>query len=72
VPRGKAVWGVLPQAIVCGGQVVGAWKATRGAATPKVAVTLGRSLTLAEQRQLDRAVERYTQFAAPAAAGVSG
>jgi hypothetical protein len=69
VPRGKAVWGVLPQAIVCDGQVVGAWKATRGAAAPKVAVTLGRSLTRAEQRQLDSAVERYTQFAAP---GVSG
>jgi hypothetical protein len=62
VPRGKAVWGVLPQAIVCGGQVIGAWKATRGTAAPKVAVTLGRSLTRAEQRHLDRAIERYAQF----------
>ena len=72
VPRGKAVWGVLPQAIVCGGQVVGAWKATRGSAAPKVVVTLGRALTRTEGRQLDRAIERYTQFAAPAAARVSG
>jgi winged helix DNA-binding protein len=63
VPRGRAVWGVLPQAVVCGGQVVGAWKATRGSAAPKVAMTLGRSLSRAERRQLDRAIERYVQFA---------
>jgi hypothetical protein len=62
VPRGKAVWGVLPQAIVCGGQVVGAWKAARGSAAPKVAVTLGRALSRAERRQLDRAIARYTRF----------
>ena len=62
VPRGKTVWGVLPQAVVCAGQVVGTWKATRGSMTPKVAVTLGRSLTRVEQRQLDEAIERYTLF----------
>ena len=70
VPRGKAVWGVLPQAIVSGGQVVGAWKATRGSAAPKVDVRLARSLSRAEHRQLDRAIQRYTRFAAPAAARV--
>lgn len=63
VPRGKALWGVLPQAVVCEGQVVGTWKATRRSTTPNVAVTLGRRLTRAEQRLLDRAIERYTQFA---------
>jgi hypothetical protein len=63
VPRGKASWGVLPQAVVCGGQVVGTWKATRQSTTPKVAITLGRKLSRAERRQLDRAIERYTQFA---------
>ena len=63
VPRGKTVWGILPQAVVCGGQVVGTWKATRGATTPKVAVTLGRRLTRAERRQLAQAIDRYAQFA---------
>ena len=63
VPRGKAFWGVLPQAVVCGGQVIGTWKATGRSTTPKVAVTLGRGLTRAERRQLDQAIERYTQFA---------
>jgi len=63
VPRGKTVWGVLPQAVVCGGQVVGTWKATRQPTTPKVAVTLGRKLTRVERRQLDEAIERYTLFA---------
>ena len=63
VPRGKALWGVLPQAVVCGGQVIGTWKATRRPTAPKVAVTLGRGLTRAERRQLDQAIERYTQFA---------
>ncbi len=63
VPRGKTVWGVLPQAVVCGGQVVGTWKATRQPTTPKVAVTLGRKLTRVERRQLDEAIERYMLFA---------
>jgi winged helix DNA-binding protein len=63
VPRGKASWGVLPQAVVCDGQVIGTWKATRRSATPEVAVTLGRPLTRAEQRRLDEAIERYTRFA---------
>jgi hypothetical protein len=63
VPRGKALWGVLPQAVVCGGQVIGTWKVTRRSTTPKVAVTLGQRLTRAERRQLDQAIERYTQFA---------
>jgi hypothetical protein len=63
VPRGKTVWGVLPQAVVCGGQVIGTWKSAPRAPAPKVVVTLGRRLTGAERRQLDRAIARYTTFA---------
>jgi len=63
VPRGKASWGVLPQAVVCGGQVVWTWKWAPQAPTPKVAVTLGRRLTRDERRQLDQAIARYTTFA---------
>jgi hypothetical protein len=63
VPRGKAAWGVLPQAIVSGGQVIGAWKVARpakGHAT--IAITLARKLSGRERLQLDRAVDRYGRF----------
>ena len=63
VPRGKALWGLLPQAVVCGGQVIGTWKVTRGPGSPKVAINLGRKLTAAEHQHLDRALARYAQFA---------
>jgi winged helix DNA-binding protein len=62
VPRGKAFWGVLPQAIVCDGQVIGTWKVARGPGSPKVAIDLGRKLTAAEHQKLDRATARYAQF----------
>jgi hypothetical protein len=64
VPRGKTIFGVLPQAIVCRGQVVGTWKPVRGSGAPKVEVTLGRRLTPAERAQLDRAIAKYVRFAA--------
>jgi hypothetical protein len=64
VPRGKASWGALPQAVVCRGQVVGTWKVARGPRSANVAVNLGEKLTAAEHQQLDRAIARYVQFAA--------
>jgi len=64
VPRGKASWGVLPQAIVCGGQVIGTWRVARATDSRKVAISLGRTLGADAQRQLDRAIARYTKFAA--------
>jgi hypothetical protein len=63
VPRGKALWGLLPQAVVCAGQVIGTWKVARGPGSPQVAINLGRKLTAAERQQLDRAIARYAQFA---------
>jgi hypothetical protein len=64
VPRDKAFWGVLPQAIVCGGQVIGTWKVARAARTSKVAITLGRKLTAGARGRLDEAIARYSKFAA--------
>jgi hypothetical protein len=64
VPRGKALWGLLPRAIVCSGQVIGTWKAGRRTGSPTVTITLGRRLTAAERQQLDLAIKRYVQFAA--------
>jgi hypothetical protein len=63
VPRGKTVRGVLPQAVVCGGQVIGTWKVARGPGSPKVAISLERTLTAAERQRLDRAIARYVLFA---------
>ena len=63
VPRGKASWGALPQAVVCDGQVIGTWRVRPTAASPKVSVDLGRRLTVEERRQLDWQIDRYTQFA---------
>jgi hypothetical protein len=63
VPRGKGRWGVLPQAVVCGGQVIGAWKIARAKGTTAIAVELGRKLSGDEWQQLDRAVDRYSKFA---------
>jgi hypothetical protein len=63
VPRGKALWGVLPQAVVCGGQVIGRWKiaGTRGKA--EMAIELARTLSTVEAPLLDQAIERYGRFA---------
>jgi hypothetical protein len=63
VPRGKAFWGVLPQAVVCGGQVIGAWKVGRPKGKATLAIDLGRKLSGEERRQLDRAIDRYSRFA---------
>jgi winged helix DNA-binding protein len=63
VPRDKAFWGALPQAVVCDGHVVGTWKVERGAKSGRITIALGRTLTRTEQRHLDRAGARYAQFA---------
>jgi hypothetical protein len=61
VPRGPAVSGVLPQAVVIDGQVAGTWKAGRRT-PPQVDVRVDRELTTAERRGLATAVERYRRF----------
>jgi hypothetical protein len=63
VPRGNALWGLLPPAVVSAGQVIGTWKVARGPGSPKVAINLGRKPTAAERQQLERAIARYTHFA---------
>jgi hypothetical protein len=63
VPRGKSIWGVLPQALVCGGQVIGAWRVERTNGKSTIAIDLGRKLSGEERHHLDRATDRYSQFA---------
>jgi DNA glycosylase AlkZ-like len=63
VPRGKASWGVLPQAVVCGGQVIGTWKIASAREKTEIAIELARKLATAERHLLDRAIERYSRFA---------
>jgi hypothetical protein len=63
VPRGKAFWGVLPQAVVSGGQVVGAWKIARAKGKSTIAIDFGRRLSGDERQQLERAIDRYSRFA---------
>src|SRR5437868_296226 len=62
VPRGKAFWGVLPQAVVSGGQVIGAWKIARAKATTTIAIDLERKLSSGEAALLGRAIDRYSRF----------
>jgi winged helix DNA-binding protein len=62
VPRGKAFWGVLPQAVVSGGQVIGAWKIARAKATTTIAIDLERKLSSGERALLGRAIDRYSRF----------
>src|SRR5206468_1636071 len=63
VPRGKAIRGVLPQAVVSSGQVIGTWKVARGAGSPKLAINFERKITAVERQHLDRAITRYGEFA---------
>lgn len=63
VPRGRAFWGVLPQAVVAGGQVIGTWKVARAKGKTAIAIDLGRRLSSGERQQLDRAIDRYSRFA---------
>jgi hypothetical protein len=63
VPRGKAFWGVLPQAVVSDGQVIGVWKVARAKGKATIAIDLERKLSREERQQLDRAIDRYSRFA---------
>jgi hypothetical protein len=63
VPRGKASWGLLPQAIARNGQVIGTWKVLRARGASTIATRLARKLTRAEQCQLDDVGARYLRFA---------
>ncbi len=62
VPRGPAAGGVLPQALVIGGQIAGTWKAVRGRADVVLAVATYRRLTTREREALGRRAERYARF----------
>jgi hypothetical protein len=63
VPREKAFYGLLPQAVVCGGAVVGTWKVVTQRGQRKIDLALGRKLTGGARDHLDRAIDRYTRFA---------
>jgi len=68
VPRGAAKWGILPQALVVDGLVVGDWKPDRRGNDLTVRVRAERRLTEAERAALVRVVDRYRGFhAAPTA-----
>jgi hypothetical protein len=63
VPRGKAFWGILPQAVVIDGQVAGTWKAVRSRGEVVVDIQLGRKLAPIDRASLDEATARYRRFA---------
>jgi len=63
VPRGKAFWGILPQAIIVDGHTAGTWKPIRRRDRVDVELKFGRKVTRAEREALDQAIERYRNFA---------
>jgi Winged helix DNA-binding domain len=63
VPRGKTSGGFLPQAVVCGGQVIGTWKVRKDREGVEVALTRGRTPCSFHDRDLEKAIERYRTFA---------
>ena len=62
VPRAKASFGILPQALVAAGQVAGAWKAVMRGNELVVDVVTRRQLTGVEPRALAETVRRYGWF----------
>jgi hypothetical protein len=62
VPRGATRWGILPQAIVSRGEVVGEWKPVRERERVVVDVKARRKLTRRERDALERSVARYGRF----------
>lgn len=62
VPRAKAAWGILQQAIVVGGQIAGTWKPIVKNGERIVDVMTLRRLTSAESRALAKTAERYSRF----------
>jgi hypothetical protein len=62
VPRAAASFGVLPRAVVAGGQVAGTWKAVRGGDGVVVDVKPARRLAGKERDALEQAAARYGRF----------
>jgi len=62
VPRGKTIGGVLPQAVVSGGQVIGEWRIARARGRTTIAIELARKPSSNERALLGRAIDRYSQF----------
>jgi hypothetical protein len=62
VPRGETRWGILPQAIVSRGEVVGVWKPVRERDRLVVNVQAHRTLSRRERGQLEAAIDRYGRF----------
>lgn len=62
VPRAKAAWGILQQAILVGGQIVGTWKFIVKDGERLVDVKTLRRLTSVESRALAKTAARYGRF----------
>ena len=62
VPRSRAGWGILPQAVVVRGQVAGTWRTSVKRGERVVEVTTLRRLTNAESGALAEAAARYGRF----------
>lgn len=62
VPRGAARFGILPQAMISRGQVVGVWKPAIEADRIVVHVRPTRRLTRDERSALEREAQRYGRF----------
>jgi hypothetical protein len=62
VPRAKAAWGILQQAIVADGQVAGTWRSIVQGDKRVVEVKTLRRLTTVESRALVEAAARYGRF----------
>lgn len=62
VPRAKAAWGILQQAIIAGGQVAGTWKTLVKGDERIVEVKTLKRLTSVESRALAKTAARYGRF----------
>lgn len=62
VPRAKAAWGILQQAIVVGGQIAGTWKTIVKNGERIIEVKTLRRLTSVESRALAETTARYGRF----------
>ena len=62
VPRGSAVRGALPQAVIARGQVAGTWKAARNGDEVIVKIKAEQPLTRAQRRALTTTGARYGRF----------
>ena len=65
VPRDKAFWGILPQAVVVDGHVAGTWKPARDGDSVTVEIKTRRTLSRRDRRALAEAITRFQAFVAP-------